>query len=92
MNQRYFDIADKTVFDVFGNNNQDDVNAANNMLSKLLVENTDLKMFLISTGKYLEYQAWIKRFKNKHPGIENFIKNNLELEETLPTKEELENV
>jgi hypothetical protein len=82
MNQRYFDIADKTVFDVFGNNNQDDVNAANNMLSKLLVENTDIKMFLLSTGKYYEYKVWIKKFKNKHPGIENFIKNNLELEET----------
>jgi len=51
MNQRYFDIANKTVYDVLGDKNQDDVNAANNMLSKLLVENTDLKMFLLSTNK-----------------------------------------
>jgi hypothetical protein len=82
MNKRYLDIANKTVYDVLGNKDQDDVIAANSMLSKLLVENTDLKMFLLSTGKYYEYKIWIKKFKNKHPGIENFIKNNLELEET----------
>jgi hypothetical protein len=71
-----------------GNNNQDDVNTANSMLSKLLVENTDLKMYLSSTGKYQEYVAWIKRFKAKYPGVENLIKNNLELEETVEQKSE----
>ena len=81
MNKRYFDIANKTVYDVLGNKDQDDVNAANSMLSKLLVENTDLKMFLLSTNKHLEYEAWIRRFKLKNPGIESYIKNNLELEE-----------
>jgi len=81
MNQRYFDIANKTVYDVLGNKDQDDVNAANSMLSKLLVENTDLKMFLLSTNKWCEYEAWIKRFKVKNSGIESYIKNNLELEE-----------
>jgi hypothetical protein len=90
MNKRYFDIANKTVYDVLGNKDQDDVNAANSMLSKLLVENTDLKMFLLSTNKHFEYEAWIRRFKSKNPGIEGYIKNNLELEETSPTKEELE--
>jgi hypothetical protein len=82
MNQKYYDICDRTVFELMGNTDQGDVKTANNMLSKLLVENTDLKMYLMSVGKYTEYRAWIKRFKNKHPGIENFIKNNLELEET----------
>jgi hypothetical protein len=81
MNKRYFDIANKTVYDVLGNKDQDDVNAANSMLSKLLVENTDLKMFLISTNKWFEYEAWIRRFKAKNAGIESYIKNNLELEE-----------
>ena len=81
MNQKYFDICNKTVADVMGDNDQGDVNTANNTLSKLLIENTDLKMFLYSTGKYMEYQAWIKRFKTKYNGIEKFIENNLELEE-----------
>ena len=81
MNKRYFDIANKTVYDVLGNKDQDDVNAANSMLSKLLVENTDLKMFLLSTNKWFEYESWIRRFKAKNPGIESYIKNNLELEE-----------
>ena len=81
MNKRYFDIANKTVYDVLGNKDQDDVNAANSMHSKLLVENTDLKMFLLSTNKHFEYEAWIRRFKAKNHGIESYIKNNLELEE-----------
>ena len=81
MNKKYFDIANKTVYDLMGEQDQGDVNTANNTLSKLLVENTDLKMFLYSTGKYYEYEAWIKRFKKKHNGIEKFIENNLELEE-----------
>lgn len=80
MNQKYFDICNRTVADLL-DTEQGDVNAANNTLSKLLVENTDLKMFLISTGKYFEYVSWIKRFKIKHPGIEKHIANNLELEE-----------
>ena len=81
MNQKYFDICNKTVYDIMGEANQGDINTANNTLSKLLVENTDLKMFLYSTGKYLEYSAWIKRFKEKYKGIENKIKDNLEIEE-----------
>lgn len=64
-----------------GDTDQGDVTTANNTLSKLLVENTDLKMFLLSTGKYKEYEAWIKRFKTKYSGIEKHIANNLELEE-----------
>lgn len=80
MNQKYFDICNETVANCL-QTDTGDVIQANNTLSKLLVENTDLKMFLYSTGKYLEYKAWIKRFKIKYNGIENFIKNNLELEE-----------
>lgn len=80
MNQKYFDICNKTVADLL-DTEQGDVNAANNTLSKLLIENTDLKMFLINTGKYFEYVSWIKRFKIKNPGIEKHIANNLELEE-----------
>jgi hypothetical protein len=64
-----------------GTQDQGDVEIANNTLSKLLVENTDLKMFLQSTGKYYEYLAWIKRFKTKYNGIEKHIEKNLELEE-----------
>lgn len=64
-----------------GTSKQGDVKTANNTLSKLLVENTDLKMYLMSTGKYTEYRAWIKRFKMKYNGIEKHIENNLELEE-----------
>jgi hypothetical protein len=64
-----------------GTQDQGDVEIANNTLSKLLVENTDLKMFLQSTGKYYEYLAWIKRFKAKYNGIEKHIEKNLELEE-----------
>ena len=63
------------------NTDQGDLETANNTLSKLLVENTDLKMFLYSTGKYYEYAAWIKRFKGKYKGIEKLIENNLEIEE-----------
>ena len=81
MNQKYFDICNKTVFNLMGTQDQGDVEIANNTLSKLLVENTDLKMYLMSVGKYTEYRAWIKRFKTKYNGIENHIKNNLELEE-----------
>lgn len=80
MNQKYFDICNKTVADLM-DTDQGDLQTANNTLSRLLVENTDLKMFLYSTGKYLEYSAWIKRFKEKYKGIENMIKNNLEIEE-----------
>jgi len=80
MNQKYFDICNKTVADLM-DKDQGDLETANNTLSKLLVENTDLKMFLYSTGKYLEYSAWIKRFKGKYKGIENMIKDNLEIEE-----------
>lgn len=80
MNQKYFDICNKTVADLM-DTDQGDLQTANNTLSRLLVENTDLKMFLYSTGKYLEYSAWIKRFKGKYKGIENMIKNNLEIEE-----------
>lgn len=80
MNQKYFDICNKTVADCL-QTDTGDVIQANNTLSKLLVENTDLKMFLYSTGKYLEYKAWIKRFKSKYKGIDNIIKNNLEIEE-----------
>lgn len=80
MNQKYFDICNKTVADLM-DTDQGDLQTANNTLSRLLVENTDLKMFLYSTGKYLEYSAWIKRFKEKYNGIENMIKNNLEIEE-----------
>lgn len=80
MNQKYFDICNKTVADLM-DTDQGDLQTANNTLSKLLVENTDIKMFLYSTGKYLEYSAWIKRFKGKYKGIENMIKNNLEIEE-----------
>lgn len=82
MNQKYFDIANKTIYDLMGEQNKGDVNTANNTLSKLLVENTDLKMYLTSVGKYFEYLAWIKRFKTKYNGIEKFIENNLELEES----------
>ena len=64
-----------------GTSEQGDVEIANNTLSKLLVENTDLKMYLMSVGKYAEYKAWIKRFKMKYNGIEKHIENNLELEE-----------
>lgn len=80
MNQKYFDICNKTVADLM-DKDQGDLQTANNTLSRLLVENTDLKMFLYSTGKYIEYSAWIKRFKKKYKGIENMIKNNLEIEE-----------
>lgn len=80
MNQKYFDICNETVAGVM-DTDEGDLNTANNTLSKLLVENTDLKMFLYSTGKYLEYKAWIKRFKFKYKGIDNIIKNNLEIEE-----------
>ena len=80
MHERYFDICNKTVADLM-DKDQGDLETANNTLSKLLVENTDLKMFLYSTGKYLEYSAWIKRFKGKYKGIENMIKDNLEIEE-----------
>lgn len=80
MNQKYFDICNRTVADLM-DTDQGDLQTANNTLSRLLVENTDLKMFLYSTGKYLEYSAWIKRFKGKYKGIENHIKDNLELEE-----------
>lgn len=80
MNQKYFDIANKTVANCL-ETDTGDVIQANNTLSKLLVENTDLKMFLYSTGKYYEYSAWIKRFKEKYKGIENMIKDNLEIEE-----------
>lgn len=80
MNQKYFDICNKTVADLM-ETDQGDLQTANNTLSRLLVENTDLKMFLYSTGKYLEYSAWIKRFKGKYKGIENMIKDNLEIEE-----------
>ena len=54
MNQKYFDICNQTVFNLMGTQDQGDVNTANNTLSKLLVENTDLKMYLQSTGKYQE--------------------------------------
>jgi hypothetical protein len=81
MNQKYFDICNQTVFNLMGTQDQGDVEIANNTLSKLLVENTDLKMFLQSTGKYYEYLAWIKRFKTKYNGIEKHIEKNLELEE-----------
>jgi len=81
MNQLYFDICNKTVHDLMGSEAQGDVFTANNALSKLLVENTDIKMFLLSTGRWHEYSAWIKKFKKKYSGIENLIKNNLELEE-----------
>lgn len=81
MNQKYFDICNATVRDVMGDTDQGDVQTANNTLSKLLVENTDLKMFLLSTGRYKEYEAWIKRFKAKYSGIEKYIEKNLELEE-----------
>ena len=80
MNQKYFNICNETVAGVM-DTDEGDLNTANNTLSKLLVENTDLKMFLYSTGKYLEYKAWIKRFKAKYKGIDNIIKNNLEIEE-----------
>ena len=80
MNQKYFDICNKTVASLM-DKDQGDLEIANNTLSRLLVENTDLKMFLYSTGKYMEYSAWIKRFKGKYKGIENMIKNNLEIEE-----------
>ncbi len=81
MNQKYFDICNQTVFNLMGTQDQGDVEIANNTLSKLLVENTDLKMFLQSTGKYYEYLVWIKRFKTKYNGIEKHIEKNLELEE-----------
>ena len=81
MNQKYFDICNKTIESLM-DKDQGDIETANNTLSKLLVENTDLKMFLYSTGKYLEYSAWIKRFKGKYKGIENMIKGNLEIEES----------
>lgn len=88
MNQKYFNICNKTVADLL-DTEQGDIHAANNTLSKLLIENTDLKMFLQSTGKYYEYLAWIKKFKAKYNGIENFIKDNLELEEELVTKDDI---
>jgi len=81
MNQKYFDICNTTVFNLMGADDQGDVNTANKALSKLLVENTDLKMFLYSTGKILEYEAWIKKFKKKYNGIDKLIEKNLELEE-----------
>lgn len=81
MNQKYFDICNQTVYDLMGDQDQGDVKTANNTLSKLLVENTDLKMYLMSVGKYTEYRAWIKKFKTKYNGIEKHIENNLELEE-----------
>ena len=81
MNQKYFDICNQTVFNLMGVQDQGDVEIANNTLSKLLVENTDLKMYLMSVGKYTEYKAWIKRFKMKYNGIEKHIENNLEIEE-----------
>ena len=80
MNQKYYDICNKTIASLM-DKDQGDLETANNTLSKLLVENTDLKMFLYSTGKYYEYSAWIKRFKEKHRGIEKYIENNLEIEE-----------
>lgn len=81
MNQLYFDICNKTVNDLMDGKPQGGVEDANSVLSKLLVENVDMKMFLLSTGKYHEYLAWIKRFKKKNSGIEKVIKDNLELEE-----------
>ena len=81
MNQKYFDICNQTVFELMGTSDQGDVKTANNTLSRLLVENTDLKMFLQSTGKYYEYLAWIKKFKTKYSGIEKHREKNLELEE-----------
>jgi hypothetical protein len=80
MNQKYFDICNKTIESLM-DKDQGDLETANNTLSKLLVEVVDVKMFLMSTGRYHEYVSWIKRFKAKHPGIEKHIANNLELEE-----------
>jgi hypothetical protein len=81
LNQKYFDICNSTVDEIMGEKSQGDVVTANEALSKLLVENTNMKMFLASTNRYYEYLAWIKKFKAKYSGIENCIKNNLELEE-----------
>ena len=81
MSQLYFDICNKTVNDLMGGKSQGGVEDANSVLSKLLTENVDMKMFLLSTYKYQEYLAWIKRFKKKNSGIEKAIKDNLELEE-----------
>ncbi len=89
MNHRYFDIADLTVYQIMGDVDEGGEDVANSALSKLLVENTDLKMFLVSTGKYQEYEAWIKRFKKKNSGIESHIKNNLKLTEQ-PVEEVVE--
>ena len=81
MNQKYFDICNKTVYDIMGEATQAEIEQANYALSKLLVENTDLKMFVMSTGRWREYVTWINRFKKKNPGIDKAIKGNLELEE-----------
>lgn len=81
MNQKYFDICNKTVYDIMGEASQGEIEKANFALSKLLVENTDLKMYLVSTGNYKSYAAWIQKFKKKNPGIEKAISQNLELEE-----------
>lgn len=82
MNYKYFDISNKTVSDLMNGKSHGGVDDANNVLSELLVENIDMKFFLLSTGKYFEYKAWISKFKKKNPGIENYVKNNLELEES----------
>lgn len=81
MSQLYFDICNKTVNDLMNGKPEGGVDDANFVLSKLLVETVDMKTFLLSTGKYYEYLAWIKKFKKKNSGIEKVIKNNLELEE-----------
>jgi hypothetical protein len=85
--RKYFEISNETIEKLMVEK-ESDAETANYILSSLLVENTDLKMFLMSTGKFQEYQSWIKRFKNKYNGIETFIKNNLVLEEVSTDKED----
>lgn len=81
MNKKYFDICNKTVYEIMGEANSGDVDKANYALSKLLTSDTNMKMFLMSTGKWSEYIGWLSRFKKKYPGIEKYISQNLELEE-----------
>lgn len=83
MKTSFSGIADEELNKIFGEVEGEGLGGqelANKTLKEFYTQTITMKYFLISTGKYGEFQAWLKRFRKQFPNAERAIQDNLELD------------
>ena len=86
-------LADSELNKIFGvveGEGLGDQDLANEVLKKFYRQSVVFKYFLLTTGKWGEYESWLKRFRKSYPNIESIIEKNLELDVIIEKNLELD--